>query len=102
MHRAITKIGSQRLTEIDEVSARLTVLETVVKQLITHMAVRDDDPQRWVQTRRTLAMSAIDARIPQHAALLRTLTEAFFDQPAEVARDYGRPLDPATPHALAR
>jgi hypothetical protein len=33
---------------------------------------------------------------------LRTLTEAFFDQPAEVARDYGRPLDPATPHALAR
>ena len=33
------------MTEIDDVSARLIVLETVVRQLITHMAVRDDDPR---------------------------------------------------------
>ena len=49
------------MSEIDEISARLTVLETVVRQLITHMAIRDDDPQRWVETRKTLAMSAIEA-----------------------------------------
>src|SRR5471032_2153227 len=48
------------MTEIDEISARLIVLETVVRQLITHMAVRDDDPRQWVKTRKTLAMNAID------------------------------------------
>ena len=48
------------MTEIDDISARLIVLETVVRQLITHMAVRDDDPPQWVQTRKTLAMSVID------------------------------------------
>ena len=58
------------MTEIDDVSARLIVLETVVRQLITHMAVRDDDPPRWVQTRKTLAMSVIDADGPVEAALL--------------------------------
>jgi hypothetical protein len=50
------------MTEIDNVSARLTALETVVKQLITHMAVRDDDPSRWVQTRKVLAISVIGTR----------------------------------------
>jgi hypothetical protein len=54
-------------TEIDEISARLTVLETVVRQLITHKAVRADDPAGWVQTRRTLAMSAIEPDGPVQA-----------------------------------
>ena len=56
------------MTEIDDVSARLIVLETVVRQLITHMAVRDEDPSLWVQTRKTLAMSVIDVDGPIAAA----------------------------------
>jgi hypothetical protein len=74
------------MSEIDEISARLTVLETVVKQLITHMAVRDDDPARWVQTRKTLAISAIGAEGARLTARLHGATDAFFDQPEAVAR----------------
>ena len=76
------------MTENEQISARLTVLETIVKQLITHMAVRDDDPPRWVQTRRTLARSAIGAEPPRQAANLHVATDAFFDQAEEVVRDY--------------
>ena len=76
------------MTETDEISARLTVLETVVKQLITHMAVRDDDPAGWVQTRKTLAMSAIGAEGPRRIARLHGATDAFFDQAEVVVRDY--------------
>ena len=76
------------MTQIDEISARLTVLETVMRQLITHMAVRDEDPPRWVQTRKTLAMSAIDTDIPRRADRLHIATEALFDQAELVARDY--------------
>jgi hypothetical protein len=90
------------LTEINEISARLIVLETVVKQLITHMAVRDDDPTRWVQTRKTLAMSAIDADAPRDAALLYRATQAFFDQAEEVARDYSDSQEPGTSYRLMR
>lgn len=89
------------MTEIDDVSARLTVLETVVKQLITHMAVRDDDPSLWVQTRKTLAMSVIDAEGPVPAALLHDAMAEFFDQAASVAGDY-TPDKPATPRGLVR
>jgi hypothetical protein len=49
------------MSEIDEISERLTVLETVVRQLVTHLAVRNDDPLGWVQTRRVLAQRAVDA-----------------------------------------
>jgi hypothetical protein len=87
------------MTENDEISARLTVLETVVKQLITHMAVRDDDPPLWVQTRKALAMSAIEADAPPHAAQLSAKTEAFFDNAELVVRDYG---DSGTPPAVGR
>lgn len=90
------------MSESDEISARLTVLETVVKQLITHMAVRDDDPARWVQTRKTLALSAIDAEGPRHAARLHGATDAFFDQAEEVARDYSVPGKTGTPRVLMR
>ncbi len=90
------------MSEIDEISARLIVLETVVKQLITHMAVRDDDPPRWVQTRKTLAMCAIDANASHHAARLQGATQAFFDQAEDVARDYGGSDTPGTARTLMR
>jgi hypothetical protein len=90
------------MSEIDEISARLTVLETVVKQLITHMAVRDEDPAGWVQTRKTLAMSAIDGETSRLAARLYGATEAFFDQAEAVARDYSVLCKPGTPRMLMR
>jgi hypothetical protein len=79
------------MTEIDEISARLTVLETVVRQLITHMAIRDEDPPLWVQTRKTLAMSVIDGERPGEARRLRDATAAFFDQAEQVAAEYSGP-----------
>ena len=82
------------MTEIDEISARLTVLETVMRQLITHMAVRDDNPRQWVRTRKTLALSTIQAASPGHAARLHIATTDFFD-PAE--REVGHYSDAATP-----
>jgi hypothetical protein len=90
------------MTEIDNVSARLTALETVVKQLITHMAVRDDDPSRWVQTRKVLAISVIDEDGPVHAALLHDAMAELFDHAASVAGDYSTPDKPATPRGLVR
>jgi hypothetical protein len=90
------------MTEIDDVSARLIVLETVVRQLITHMAVRDDDPPQWVQTRKTLAMSLIDADGPAEAALLHGAMAEIFDQAELVAGDYGAPAKPGTPRGLVR
>ncbi len=74
--------------EIDDISARLTVLETVVRQLITHMAVRDEDPTRWVRTRRTLAMSVIESEEPDQADRLHEAMADFFDQAELVARAY--------------
>ncbi|WP_158931931.1 hypothetical protein [Acidisphaera sp. S103] len=89
------------MTEIDDVPARLIVLETVVKQLITHMAVRDDDPSRWVETRKALALSVIDAEGPIPASVLLDAMTEFFDQSASVAGDYA-PDKPATPRGLVR
>jgi hypothetical protein len=90
------------MTEIAEISARLTVLETVVRQLITHMAVRDDDPSRWVQTRKTLAMSAIDRHGAGYAAVLQDATSEFFDQAEEVAREYSVSGKPGSPRPFVR
>jgi hypothetical protein len=90
------------LTEIDEISARLTVLETVVRQLITHMAVRDEDPKLWVQTRKTLAMRAIDADAQQQAALLQDAMAEFFDKAELVAAEYSDRGRTGTPRPFAR
>lgn len=90
------------MPESEDLAARLTVLETVVKQLITHMAIRDDDPPRWVQTRRALAMSAIESDVPRRAARLHVATESFFDQAAEVVQDYSGPGKSGTARAVAR
>ena len=89
------------MTEIDDVPARLIVLETVVKQLITHMAVRDDNPSSWVETRKALALSVIDAEGPIPASVLLDAMTEFFDQSASVAGDYA-PDKPATPRGLVR
>ncbi len=90
------------MTEIDQISAHLTVLETVVRQLITHLAVRDDDPTRWVQTRKTLAMSAIDADGSQQAALLNDAMTDFFEPAEAVASDYSDLGKSGTPRDAGR
>jgi hypothetical protein len=79
------------MPDSDDFSARLTALETVVSQLITHLAVRSDDPAGWVETRKALALSAIAAREPPglaRTARLRDAVEGFFDQAEMVASDY--------------
>jgi hypothetical protein len=90
------------MPESDEIAVRLTVLEIVVRQLITHMAVRNDDPARWVQTRKTLARRAIQAEAPWQADRLIGAVDALFDQAEDVACDYGANDEPATPAMLTR
>lgn len=70
--------------EIRDVSARLLALETVVGHLLTHMAVRDEDPARWLATRRTLALGAADRvgsteGLVELAEAVREAVGAFFD-----------------------
>lgn len=90
------------MTEMEEISARVAVLETVVRQLITHMAVRTDDPAGWVRTRRVLAVNALDGaatgRVRQ-AALIRDALSNVFDQAEHVAREYAKA---GTPQTFAR
>ena len=90
------------MTEIDKICARLIVLETVVRQLITHMAVRDDDPRQWVKTRKTLAMNAIDMKGSRQAALLHDAMADFFDQAELVAGEYSFPNKSGTPRNFVR
>jgi hypothetical protein len=102
------------MPEMDEISARLSVIETVLRQLITHMAVRADDPPEWVRTRRVLAIRALDGagnRPLRQAALIRDAVAQVFDQAEHVAQEYAhgyahRELQVAEPvgtrRALAR
>jgi hypothetical protein len=90
------------MPDSDEIAARLTVLEIVVRQLITHMAVRNDDPARWVETRKTLARRAIQAEAPWQVERLTGAVDALFDQAEAVARDYGANNEAATPGVLTR
>ncbi len=76
------------MAELDGLSARLTALETVIGQLVTHLAVRADDPPRWVATRRALALRATDARPADEAASLREAIKGFFDPWEAVAAEY--------------
>src|SRR4051812_12175076 len=76
-------IRETAMSESDDISGRLTALETVVSQLITHLAVRSDDPAGWVETRKVLALNAINAREAPGLARTARLQEAicgFFDQ----------------------
>jgi hypothetical protein len=86
----------------EDVSARLTAIETVVRQLITHMAIRDDDPPRWVRTRKVLAMSVIDADGPVEAGLLHDAMADLFGQAERIAGDYSASGKPGTYRGPAR
>ena len=90
------------MTEIDEISAHLTVLETVVRQLIMHMAVRDDDPSGWVQTRKTLARNALAAGGSKQAALLNDAMTDFFEPAEAVASEYSNLGRSGTPDVVPR
>lgn len=98
------------MTDLDALSARLTALETVVGHLMTHFAVRSDDPARWVATRRTLALHAVHDH-PQAAwsGLRQIAVEDaivdLFDQVQEVVAGYAdtlRPEQKATPRPSRR
>jgi hypothetical protein len=52
------------MTETDELSARLTALETVLRHLVTHLALHADDPPGWVATRRVLALHEVQEHRP--------------------------------------
>ncbi len=65
-------------------SARLLALETVVAHLLTHMAVHNEDPARWLATRRALALGAAERvghieGLGELAGAVREAVSAFFD-----------------------
>lgn len=78
------------MSEMASLSARLAALETVTRQLVTHLAVRADDPQRWVATRKALALSATDHRPAAEAATLRDAIRGFFEPLETVAAEYAQ------------
>jgi hypothetical protein len=93
------------MAEIDDISARLTVLETVVRQLITHLAVRAEDPMRWVQTRKVLALNAIarmDEASEKRVDRINDAVADFFDQAEVVAAEYGPPAEHGTHGSFMR
>lgn len=70
--------------DLQELSVRLLALETVLGHLVSHMAVRDDDPSRWLATRKVLALRA--AHVMEHdsgedglAQAMSAVIAAFFD-----------------------
>lgn len=77
---------------MDNVAARLTVLETVLRQLVTHLAIRTDDPPGWVRTRKVLALTAIESAHagpgPDEMAPMRSAVSELFDELESVAADY--------------
>jgi hypothetical protein len=102
---ASANIRETAMSESDDISARLTALETVVSQLIIHLAVRSDDPAGWVETRKVLALSAIAAREAPglaRTARLREAVSGFFDQAELVAGDYTYAPGRGTPRPFVR
>ena len=92
------------MSEINEISARLTVLETVVRQLITHLAVRADDPPRWIKTRKVLALNALDADqpSPERTEQMHDALAGLLDQAEHVAREYSYSTKRGTDRVLVR
>ena len=99
------------MTDLDALSARLTALETVVGHLMTHLAVRSDDPTRWVATRRTLALHAVhdhahtDWSGHSQIPAVEDAIVGLFDQVEEVVAGYAdtlRPAQKATPRPSRR
>jgi hypothetical protein len=85
------------MTETDELSARLTALETVLRHLVTHLALHTDDPPRWVATRRVLALHEVQEHAPwsgnaqarSRQAGLEQAISGFFDPVEGVIAEYG-------------
>jgi hypothetical protein len=85
------------MTETDDLSARVIALETVLRHLVTHLALHSDDPPRWVATRRTLAMHEVqehplrsgDAAARAQVAGLEQAISGFFDPVEGVIQPYG-------------
>lgn len=86
------------MTETDDLSARLIALETVLRHLVTHLALRSDDPPRWVATRRALALREVqgeqspwsdDPRARAHLAGVERAISGFFDPVEGVIAEYG-------------
>ena len=93
------------MPEIDTISARLTVLETVMGQLITHLAVRSDNPRRWVETRKVLAMNVLagEGEGPDGSAgRMRDALTGLFEQAELVAADYSFSAERGTPGPFVR
>lgn len=85
------------MTETEDVSARLFALETVLRHLVTHLALRSDDPPRWVATRRVLALHEVQERAPrfpdapsrERLAEIEQAIWGFFDPVEMVLAAYG-------------
>jgi hypothetical protein len=86
------------MSEIDHISARLSVLETVAQQLITHLAIRADDPPGWVETRKILALNALEQRhrFAGDPYDIRAAVAGFFDEVHAIACDYRFQVKPET------
>ena len=75
--------------ELEDLSARLLAIEAIVGHLVVHLAVRDEDPSRWLATRKALALHAAQSFAQDEAAsgLAHAMSDAvaaFFDD-AEAA-----------------
>ncbi|WP_428484503.1 hypothetical protein [Rhodopila sp.] len=93
------------MSESDDISARLSALETVVSQLITHLAVRAEDPAGWVRTRKVLALSLVSERADPFSGQTGRIRDAlagFFDQAETVATDYSDRTRRGTPGPFVR
>jgi hypothetical protein len=85
------------MTETDDLSARLIALETVLRHLVTHLALRSDDPPRWVATRRALALREVQEHSPWSGdapgrvrlAGVEQAISGFFDPVEDVIAEYG-------------
>lgn len=83
------------MRETDDVSARLCALETVLRHLLTHLALRSDDPPRWVATRRVLALHEVqsprmtDPRSRARLADIENAISGLFDPVEGVLAAYG-------------
>jgi hypothetical protein len=86
------------MTETEDLSARLIALETVLRHLVTHLALHSDDPPGWVATRRVLAMHEVQAQplwsgdpeARAHLAGLEQAISGFFAPVEGVIAAYGR------------
>jgi hypothetical protein len=95
------------MSGIDDISARLTVLETVVRQLVTHLAVRAEDPVGWVRTRKVLAQRVIHGDgmpLPPRIATDRmcAAVASFFDPVEDVVKSYAFQTVGGTDHGPPR